>query len=140
MHHYISLLYKKHTCIITSYYYLDYVIKLPFSLSSYAPLRFYFIFIFIFLSSSINLPPQKNPGSAPGSISITSSMLTKKIQMKDVVDQQLPFPSLSFEEVVVSILKMARACLHADPQSRRTMHIVLQLLSTRATSLSEILI
>ena len=79
----------------------------------------------------------KHPGDL---IDIVLSSSTEKIQLKDVVDRRIPFPSLGVEEVVVSIIMMVRACLHADPQSRPTMYIVSQLLSTRTTGLSEILL
>ena len=48
-------------------------------------------------------------------IDIVLSSSTEEIQLKDMVDQRLPFPSLQVEVVVVSIVKMARACLNADP-------------------------
>ncbi|KAM7519758.1 hypothetical protein LguiB_018720 [Lonicera macranthoides] len=71
-------------------------------------------------------------------ISIVLSSSTDDIQLKDMVDQRLPFPSLGVEEALVSIVKIARACLHADPQSRPTMLVVSQLLSTQTTGVSEI--
>ncbi|KAM7505312.1 hypothetical protein LguiB_004216 [Lonicera macranthoides] len=80
-------------------------------------------------------------GKHPGDLIDTIlSSPTKKIQLNDVMDQRLPFSSSGIEEVLVSIITMAKACLHADPQSRPTMYIVSQLLSTRTTGLSEILV
>ncbi|KAM7462034.1 hypothetical protein LguiA_030155 [Lonicera macranthoides] len=75
-------------------------------------------------------------GKYPGDLidTVLSSPI-EKIQLNDVVDQRLPFSSFGVKEVVVSIIIMAKACLHADPQSRPTMYIVSQLLSTRTTGL-----
>ncbi|KAM7515797.1 hypothetical protein LguiA_005380 [Lonicera macranthoides] len=63
---------------------------------------------------------------------------TEEIQLKDMLDQRIPLPSPRVEEVVVSIVKMARTCLNANPQTRPTMHVVSQLLSTQTTCLSGI--
>ncbi|KAM7505315.1 hypothetical protein LguiB_004219 [Lonicera macranthoides] len=80
-------------------------------------------------------------GKHPGDLIDTIlSSPTERIQLNDVVDQRLPFFSLGIEEVVVSIIIMAKACLHANPQSRPTMYIVSQFLSTRTTGFSEILV
>ena len=78
-------------------------------------------------------------GNHPGDLidTLLSSSI-EEIQLKDMADQRISFPSLGVEEVLVSIVKTARACLHANPQSRPTMHVVSQLLSTRTTSLFEI--
>ncbi|KAM7515747.1 hypothetical protein LguiA_005330 [Lonicera macranthoides] len=64
-------------------------------------------------------------------IHIVLSSSTEEIPLKDMVDQRLPFPSFQVNEVVLSIVKMARACLNVDPQSRPTMLVVSQFLSTR---------
>ena len=78
-------------------------------------------------------------GRHPGDlIDIVLSSSIEEIQLKDMVDQRLSFPSHGIEEVVVSIVIAAKACLHANPQSRPTMHIVSQFLSTRTAGLSEI--
>ncbi|KAM7515494.1 hypothetical protein LguiA_005077 [Lonicera macranthoides] len=75
-------------------------------------------------------------GNHPGELIDTiSSSSTKEIQLKDIVDQRLPFPSLEVEEKLVCIIKIARACLNANPHSRPTMLVVSQLLtSTRSHS------
>ncbi|CAL5421489.1 unnamed protein product [Camellia sinensis] len=71
-------------------------------------------------------------GKHPGDFIM--SLLTpavENIQLKDVLDQRLSPPSPEVEEVVMCSVKLAIACLHVNPQSRPTMHIVSQLLSTR---------
>ncbi|KAL7245840.1 hypothetical protein ACSBR2_001050 [Camellia fascicularis] len=71
-------------------------------------------------------------GKHPGDFIM--SLLTpaiENIQLKDVLDQRLSPPSPEFEEVVMCSVKLAIACLHVNPQSRPTMHIVSQLLSTQ---------
>ncbi|KAL7171311.1 hypothetical protein ACSBR2_036043 [Camellia fascicularis] len=70
-------------------------------------------------------------GKHPGDFIM--SLLTPAIentQLKDVLDQHLSPPSPEVEEVVMCSVKLAIACLHVNPQSRPTMHIVSQLLST----------
>ncbi|KAI8015078.1 putative leucine-rich repeat receptor-like protein kinase [Camellia lanceoleosa] len=71
-------------------------------------------------------------GKHPGDF--ITSLLTptvENIQLKDVLDQRLSPPSAQVEEVVMRSVKLAIACLHVNPESRPTMHIVSQLLSTR---------
>ncbi|PSS17398.1 MDIS1-interacting receptor like kinase [Actinidia chinensis var. chinensis] len=74
-------------------------------------------------------------GTHPGDfVSSLSTQAVETIQLKDVLDQRLLPPSPREEEVVMCIIKIAIACLHANPQSRPTMQIVSQLLSSRTIS------
>ncbi|KAI8018668.1 MDIS1-interacting receptor like kinase 2 [Camellia lanceoleosa] len=71
-------------------------------------------------------------GKHPGDFIM--SLLTptvENIMLKDVLDQRLSPPSPEVEEVVMCSVKLAIGCLHVNPQSRPTMHIVSQLLSTQ---------
>nr|XP_027093970.1 MDIS1-interacting receptor like kinase 2-like isoform X2 [Coffea arabica] len=75
-------------------------------------------------------------GSHPGDfIPHLTSPTSVNIQLKDLLDQQLPYPGQEVEETLVSILKLARACLNVDPQSRPTMHMISSLLSMGAQAL-----
>ena len=76
-------------------------------------------------------------GRHPGDfVSSLSTPAVENIQLTDVMDQRLLPPSPREEEVIMCIIKMAIACLHANPQSRPTMQIVSQLLSARIISKS----
>ena len=76
-------------------------------------------------------------GRHPGDfVSSLSTPAVENIQLTDVMDQRLLPPSPEDNEVVMFIIKMAIACLQANPQSRPTMHIVSQLLSARTISKS----
>lgn len=54
------------------------------------------------------------------------------IELKDLFDQRLQYPDPKVEEILISVLKIARACLHGDPESRPTMNNVSSLLSVGA--------
>ncbi|GMP46020.1 hypothetical protein CsSME_00014336 [Camellia sinensis var. sinensis] len=74
-------------------------------------------------------------GKHPGDfITSLSTSAIKNIELKNVLDQRLAPPSPEIEKVVMCSVKMAIACLHVNPQSRPTMHIVSQLLSTQKIS------
>lgn len=69
-------------------------------------------------------------GKHPGDY-IEYSLLSPSIerkQLNDVLDERLPPPSLEDEELLLSIVVLAKACLQKNPQSRPTMHIVSQML------------
>ncbi|XP_058222211.1 MDIS1-interacting receptor like kinase 2-like [Rhododendron vialii] len=70
----------------------------------------------------------KHPGDFISSLSI---LAVENFQLRDVLDQRLSPPSPEVEEVVMCIIKLAIACLDTNPQSRPTMHIISQRLSTK---------
>ncbi|CAK9170768.1 unnamed protein product [Ilex paraguariensis] len=64
-------------------------------------------------------------------ISSITSPSAEKILLKDLLDQRLEGPLPEVERVLVTIMKVAKACLHANPQFRPTMQDVSKLLSTQ---------
>ncbi|KDP33356.1 hypothetical protein JCGZ_12905 [Jatropha curcas] len=76
----------------------------------------------------------RHPGDLISSISASSSAL--QILFKDVVDQRLPPPTDEVAEELVSIARLAFACLDASPGSRPTMQLVSHKLSNGKHSLS----
>ncbi|KAF8365008.1 hypothetical protein HHK36_032988 [Tetracentron sinense] len=77
-----------------------------------------------------------HPGELISSISSSSSLLSsfgKNILLKDVLDQRISHPIVHAAQEVVSIVKLASACLRTSPQSRPTMQEVSQKLSTPMT-------
>ncbi|CDP19277.1 unnamed protein product [Coffea canephora] len=70
-------------------------------------------------------------GKHPGDLiaNLLSSKL-EEIKLKDLLDQRLLYPNQQIEKCLISILKLARECLHVDPQCRPTMLIISRLIST----------
>ncbi|XP_027164525.1 MDIS1-interacting receptor like kinase 2-like isoform X2 [Coffea eugenioides] len=70
-------------------------------------------------------------GKHPGDLiaNLLSSKL-EEIELKDLLDQRLLYPNQEIEKNLISILKLARECLHVDPQCRPTMLIISRLIST----------
>ncbi|CDP20687.1 unnamed protein product [Coffea canephora] len=54
----------------------------------------------------------------------------EEIELKDLLDQRLLYPNQQIEKCLISILKLARECLHVDPQCRPSMLIISRLIST----------
>ncbi|CDP21299.1 unnamed protein product, partial [Coffea canephora] len=56
-------------------------------------------------------------GKHPGDLiaNLLSSKL-EEIELKDLLDQRLLYPNQEIEKNLISILKLARECLHVDPQ------------------------
>nr|XP_048332726.1 MDIS1-interacting receptor like kinase 2-like [Ziziphus jujuba var. spinosa] len=83
----------------------------------------------------------KHPGDLILSLSASSSSSSPpavlEILLKDLLDQRLSPPKNQVAEKVVSIVKVAFACLQPDPGSRPTMKDVCDKLSTSLPSLSE---
>ena len=61
----------------------------------------------------------------------SSSATVNHLQLKDLLDQRLPPPRKQTAAEVVSIVKLASLCLHANPQSRPSMQQVSKELSTQ---------
>ncbi|XP_029130121.1 MDIS1-interacting receptor like kinase 2 isoform X3 [Cajanus cajan] len=71
----------------------------------------------------------KHPGDAISSLSVSSSMTSAAITLDhtllmDKLDQRLPHPTSLVVKEVISILKIAIACLNESPRSRPTMEQV----------------
>jgi len=63
--------------------------------------------------------------SSPSAFSYSScSQINQHALLKDVIDQRIPLPENCVAEGVVSIIKIAFACLLANPQSRPNMRQV----------------
>ena len=82
----------------------------------------------------------KHPGDLISSLSSslpTSSTFTTHMPLNDVLDQRLSLPTNKVAIDVLSIAKIAIACLQTIPQSRPTMKQVSQDLSTRKPHLAK---
>ena len=78
----------------------------------------------------------KYPGDLISSLS-SSATFTSNMPLNDVLDQRLSFPTNQVTSDVLSIAKIAIACLQTIPQSRPTMKQVSQDLSTRKPRLAK---
>ncbi|CAI9116314.1 OLC1v1017426C1 [Oldenlandia corymbosa var. corymbosa] len=56
----------------------------------------------------------------------------ENMQLADLLDDRLPYPSKEVEEVLKSIIKVASKCAVADPESRPSMYMVSELLTMAA--------
>ncbi|XP_027179481.1 MDIS1-interacting receptor like kinase 2-like isoform X3 [Coffea eugenioides] len=72
-------------------------------------------------------------GTHPGDIvAYLMSSTPGNIELKDLLDQRLPPPTEETEKILISTIKLAKACLHVNPESRPTMHMISSLLSVGA--------
>ncbi|XP_027165424.1 MDIS1-interacting receptor like kinase 2-like isoform X2 [Coffea eugenioides] len=72
-------------------------------------------------------------GTHPGDIVANLMSSTPgNIELKDLLDQRLPHPTEETEKILISTIKLAKACLHVNPESRPTMHMISSLLSVGA--------
>ncbi|GMH23674.1 hypothetical protein Nepgr_025517 [Nepenthes gracilis] len=79
-----------------------------------------------------------NSNSSPSSILPYYDPLgTDNLLLKDMLDNRLPSPTLKEGEEVLSAIKLALACIQANPQARPTMQIVCQVLETRKVAVSK---
>ncbi|XP_044511513.1 MDIS1-interacting receptor like kinase 2-like [Mangifera indica] len=69
-------------------------------------------------------------GQHPNDIvaSLTSPLPSEGMLVKDILDQRLPLPSPNVEEQLMTIVELATACLHVNPQSRPSMHKISKML------------
>ncbi|KAJ0049101.1 hypothetical protein Pint_16675 [Pistacia integerrima] len=59
---------------------------------------------------------------------ISDSSANMNMELDDMLDPRLPFPSLEVQNKLISIKEVTLLCLDVNPESRPTMHIVAQLL------------
>nr|AMM43094.1 LRR-RLK [Vernicia montana] len=71
-------------------------------------------------------------GKHPGEIILSmASPSAKEITLEEVTDQRLPTPSPEIQEELITIMKIATACLNNNPQYRPTMHMISQILDAQ---------
>lgn len=73
-------------------------------------------------------------GKHPGDLILhLQSSAPGNVELEDLLDQRLQHPTQKILEILISIIRIARSCLHVDPQSRPTMHFISRSLSVGAS-------
>ncbi|XP_071940105.1 MDIS1-interacting receptor like kinase 2-like [Coffea arabica] len=70
-------------------------------------------------------------GKHPGDL--TANLMSSNhedVELKDLVDRRLRYPNQETQKILISIFKLARECLHADPQCRPTMLFISRFLAS----------
>ena len=85
--------------------------------------------VYSFVILTLEIIRGRHPGDL---IDVLMSQKQGNIELKELLDQRLAYPSPENEKILVSILKIARSCLEVDPKSRPTMLVIYRLLSIGA--------
>ena len=81
--------------------------------------------VYIFGVLTLKIIKGKHPGELVGHL---MSSTAGDRELKDLLDQRLSHPSQEIEKILVFVLKIAVACLHVNPESWPTMHLISSLL------------
>ncbi|KAG6639600.1 MDIS1-interacting receptor like kinase 2-like [Carya illinoinensis] len=71
----------------------------------------------------------KYPGDFISSVKSSNLSIEMSIQLKDVLDQRLPFPMPQVESELIRVAQIATKCLNDLPKSRPTMHMISKVLA-----------
>ncbi|KAB1216784.1 hypothetical protein CJ030_MR4G020642 [Morella rubra] len=78
---------------------------------------------------TLEITTGKHPGDLISSLS--SSSTKENVQLKDMLDQRLPFPETPIEDQLKTVVNLAIECINVSPQLRPTMYVISQVLSTQ---------